>query len=108
MQIERGAPVQLNPLQQEAVVAGVMQWVLVPTSASFGAMRSARNSNGTISVCGQVESRTPTGTDSGMTPFIGVLMTAAKPQEFIVVEIGITAAQRADANQICLEAGLGL
>lgn len=103
--VERAIEIKLDPVQQEAVVAGVTMWMKRPQSAAFGEIKAGRNSNGTITVCGQVEGLNARGMSSGLVPFIGVLMPKAKPVEFVVVEIGSIPARRADVSQLCREAG---
>lgn len=103
---ERGVPSKLDPRQQEAVVVGVLKWMKNPVSTAFGDMAAVKNRNGSITTCGEVNARNSAGDLSGMTPFIGVLMgTAAKP-EFVTVEIGALASQRADVETLCRESGI--
>jgi hypothetical protein len=105
--LERGVPVKVSPLQQEAVVNGTMKWVKDPHSAAFGDMRMAKNRNGTVSVCGSVSARNQLGALTAMTPFVGILTAVPRTPEFVMVELGVNGRQRADVLQICSDIGLG-
>ncbi|SKA20107.1 hypothetical protein SAMN02745126_04096 [Enhydrobacter aerosaccus] len=102
--IEAGAPVKLDPRQQELVVTSVLKWMKDPNSASFGAMAAARNRHGWITVCGTVSGRNSAGQYSGMVPFIGA-MAGPSATTFVVVQIGSSAQQRADVATLCEESG---
>jgi hypothetical protein len=103
---EVGTPVKLDARQQEAVVTGVTKWMKDPASAAFGAMAGAKNSNGLVTVCGQVSGRNSAGTYMPMSLFIGALMgTPAKP-DFVVVEIASAARERADVASLCRSNGV--
>ena len=66
--IEAGPKVVLDARQQEAVVAGVSKWMKAPASTRFGIMSGARNSRGTVTVCGEVDGRNGNGAYVGMGP----------------------------------------
>jgi hypothetical protein len=105
-QIEAGAKIILDARQQEAVVAGVTKWLKDPASAQFGAMDSARNSRGTITVCGHINGRNGSGAYVGMAPYVGVLMGTRASPDFVVVGIGASARERAEVAAICQESGV--
>ena len=63
--IEAGTKVTLDARQQEAVVAGVSKWMKTPASTRFGLMSCARNSRGTITVCGEVDGKNVKKVQSG-------------------------------------------
>lgn len=104
--IETGVPVALDPLQQEAVVAGVSQWMKDPASATFGTMRGARNSRGIVTICGLVAGRTGGGTMAALAPFLGVMLGTPTTPEFIVVGIGSLPRSRTEVLSLCRESGV--
>lgn len=104
--IEAGTRVTLDARQQEAVVVGVTKWLKDPGSAQFGIMGSARNSRGTLTVCGYVRGRNGAGAYVGMAPYVGVLMGTRTAPEFVVVGIGASARERAEVTSICQESGV--
>jgi hypothetical protein len=103
--IDPGVPVKLDPRQQEAVVVGVLKWMKDPRSAAFGDIAAAKNRNGSITACGEVNGSNTAGVHAGMTPFIGVLMGKPAAPEFVTVEIGALRSQRADVEALCRESG---
>ncbi|WP_020695802.1 hypothetical protein [Reyranella massiliensis] len=104
--IDAGKPVPLTPLQQEAIVAGVMVWLKDGSSARFGEMRAARNSHGKVTVCGLVDGRNSEGRLLGLAPFIGVIAGTPEKPDFVLVEIGSTPRQRAVVTGLCEESGI--
>ena len=104
--IEAGRPVPLTPLQQEAIVVGVMMWLKDGPSARFGEMRAALNSRGKVTVCGLVEGRNSEGRLPGLAPFIGVIAGTTEKPDFVLVEIGSTLRQRAIVTELCQESGI--
>lgn len=112
--VQPGSPVVLTPLQQEAVVSGVMPFMKDGPSVRFGTLRAARNGQGVVTVCGEVDGRDGAGRPTGFVPFIGVLPappagTARRRDtvtEFVLVEIGGTARDRAVVEGLCRESGL--
>lgn len=104
--IDAGTPVPLTPLQQEAVVVGVMTWLKDGSSARFGEMRAARNSHGKVTVCGLVDGRNGEGRLLGLSPFIGVIAGTPEKPDFVLVEIGSTPRQRAVVTGLCVESGI--
>lgn len=104
--IEKGRPVLLTAQQQEAVVVAILSWMKDPASARFGDMRAARNSRDWITVCGEVDGSNSAGRQSGSAPFIGVLAGTAQAPEFVVVEIGGAARDRAIVEDLCRESGI--
>ncbi len=104
--IEAGTPVPLTPLQQEAIVVGVMMWLKDGSSAQFGEMRAARNSHGKVTVCGLVDGRNSEGHLLGLAPFIGVITGTSEKPDFVLVEIGSTPRQRAIVTGLCEESGI--
>lgn len=104
--IEADRPVPLTPLQQEAIVVGVMMWLKDGPSARFGEMRAALNSRGKVTVCGLVEGRNSEGRLSGLAPFIGVIAGTTEKPDFVLVEIGSTLRQRAIVTELCQESGI--
>lgn len=104
--IDAGKPVPLTPLQQEAIVAGVMVWLKDGSSARFGEMRAARNSRGKVTVCGLVDGRNSEGRLLGLAPFIGVIAGTPEKPDFVLVEIGSTPRQRAVVTGLCEESGI--
>lgn len=115
--IPRGSPVVLTPLQQEAVVRGVMPFMKDGPSVRFGTLRAVRNGQGIVTVCGEVDGRNGAGRETGLAPFIGVLPASAPATagasrrrdavvEFVLVEIGSTARDRAVVEGLCRESGI--
>ena len=104
--IEAGQSTRLDARQQEAVVTGVMKWMKDPGTAQFGAMAATKNSKGLVAVCGHVNGRNSTGAYVGMAPFIGVLAGPASSLDFVVVEIGSNAKDRAVVESLCREKGI--
>ena len=66
LEVRDGQQTMLDARQQEAVVAGVSKWMKAPASTRFGVMSGARNSRGTITVCGEVDGRNGNGLYVGM------------------------------------------
>jgi hypothetical protein len=104
--IETGTKTVLDARQQEAVVAGVSKWMKAPASTRFGVMSGARNSRGTITVCGEVDGRNGNGAYVGMRPYVGVLMGTPASPDFVVVGIGASERERAEVASICRESGV--
>lgn len=104
--IEAGTSVPLTPLQQEAVVVGVIMWLKDSSSVQFGEMRAARNSHGKVTVCGLVDGRNSEGRLLGLAPFIGVIAGTPEKPDFVLVEIGSTPRQRAVVMGLCEESGI--
>jgi hypothetical protein len=104
--IETGTKVTLDARQQEAVVAGVSKWMKTPASTRFGLMSGARNSRGTITVCGEVDGRNGNGLYVGMRPYVGVMMGTAASPEFVVVGIAASERERAEVASICRDSGV--
>ena len=106
--IEAGTKMALDARQQEAVVAGVTKWLKDPGSAQFGPMGSARNSHGTVTVCGHVTGRNGGGAYVGMAPYIVMLMGTPASPDFVVVGIGASSRERAEVTSLCRESGVAL
>ena len=106
--IEPGATVALDARQQEAVVVSVTKWLKDAGSARFGGMASARNSRGTVTVCGHVTGRNSAGAYVAMAPYVGVLMGTRTSPEFVVVGIGGSSRERAEVMSICRDSGIAL
>jgi hypothetical protein len=106
MSIEAGTKVTLDARQQEAVVAGVSKWMKAPASTRFGIMNGARNSRGTITVCGEVDGRNGNGAYVGMKPYVGVLMGTTANPDFVVVGIAASERERAEVASLCRESGV--
>lgn len=106
MPIELGTKVTLDARQQEAVVAGVSKWLKTPASARFGVMSGARNSRGSITVCGEVDGRNGNGAYVGMKPYVGVLLGEAASPDFVVVGIAASERERAEVASLCRESGV--
>jgi hypothetical protein len=104
--IEAGTTVTLDARLQESVVVGVARWLKDPGSAHFGAMAGARNSRGTITVCGLVAGRNGVGAYVGMMPYVGVIMGTSASPDFVVVGIGGSARERAEVTSLCRESGV--
>jgi hypothetical protein len=104
--IEAGIKIALDPRQQEAVVAGVSKWMKAPASTRFGIMSGARNSRGTVTVCGEVDGRNDTGAYVGMKPYVGVLMGTPTSPDFVVVGIAASERERAEVASLCRESGV--
>jgi hypothetical protein len=104
--IETGTKVTLDARQQEAVVSGVSKWMKAPASTRFGLMNGARNSRGTITVCGEIDGRNGNGAYVGMRPYVGVLMGTPASPDFVVVGIGASERERAEVASICRESGV--
>ena len=104
--IEAGTKLTIDALQQEAVVAGVSKWMKTPGSTRFGLMSGARNSRGTVTVCGEVDGRNGNGLYVGMRPYVGVLMGTPASPDFVVVGIASSERERAEVASICRESGV--
>lgn len=104
--IEAGTKVTLDARQQEAVVAGVSKWMKTPASTRFGTMSGARNSRGTITVCGEVDGRNGNGAYVGMRPYIGVMMGTPASPEFVVVGIAASDRERIEVVSLCRDSGV--
>ena len=104
--IEAGTKVTLDARQQEAVVAGVSKWMKTPASTRFGLMSGARDSRGTITVCGEVDGRNGNGLYVGMRPYVGVLMGTTDSPDFVVVGIAASERERAEVAALCRESGV--
>lgn len=103
--LESGIRIPLDARQQEAVVTGVAKWMKDPRSVQFGLMDAARNSRGTITVCGDVRGRNGTGAYAVMTRYVGVLMGDNASPEFVVVGIAGSPRERAEVAALCRETG---
>ncbi len=104
--IEAGTKVTLDARQQEAVVAGVSKWMKTPASTRFGTMSGARNSRGTVTVCGEVDGRNGNGLYVGMRPYVGVMMGTPASPDFVVVGIAASERERAEVASICRDSGV--
>lgn len=104
--IEAGTKVALDARQQEAVVSGVSKWMKTPASTRFGTMSGARNSRGTITVCGEVDGRNGNGAYVGMRPYVGVMMGTPASPDFVVVGIAASERERVEVASICRESGV--
>ena len=104
--IEAGTKLVLDARQQEAVVAGVSKWMKSPASTRFGTMSGARNSRGTITVCGEVDGRNGNGLYVGMRPYVGVMMGTPASPDFVVVGIASSERERAEVASICRDSGV--
>lgn len=104
--IEAGKPAKLDSGQQEAVVVGVLKWMKMPKSSFFGDMAAVKNRTGSFTVCGAVSGKNDAGMNTGMTPFIGVIVGKPAIPEFVVVEIGAFGKQREDVETLCRESGV--
>ena len=106
--ILQGAPVKIEPRQQEIVILGVTKWLKEPGSASFGGMQGVRDPRGSLVVCGWIDGRNGVGAYRGMAPYIGLLTGPKDTGEFIVVGIGGTARERGEVISLCTEVGAAL
>ena len=104
--IEPGMPVKLDQRQLEAVVDGVMKWMKDPASVSFAGINGAKNRYGVVTVCGDVSGRNSAGVMISKSPFVGALMGRPGAPEFVVVEIGSLAKQRATVEGLCQQSGI--
>jgi len=84
----------------------ISQNTKTPASTRFGLMSGARNSRGTITVCGEVDGRNGNGAYVGMRPYVGVLMGTPASPDFVVVGIGASERERAEVASICRESGV--
>jgi hypothetical protein len=104
--VEAGTKVVLDARQQEAIVIGVAKWMKDPASSQFGPMAGARNSRGTVTVCGEVNGRNGGRLYVGMRPYVGVLMGTSASPDFVVVGIAATERERAEVASLCRESGI--
>ena len=74
--LTQGTPVQLSASQKSAVQRGVRDVLKDPQSARFGMIAAAKDEDGVITVCGLVNARTSFGGYTGMTPYLGVLVSS--------------------------------
>jgi hypothetical protein len=100
--IEPGMPVNLDPRQQEAVVAAVSKWMKDPASASFGSLSAVKLRQGRVAVCGEVDGRNSAGAYTGMSRFVGVMIGG----DFVVVGIAQNGKPRAEIDSICQRSGI--
>jgi hypothetical protein len=103
--IESGTRIALDARHQEAVITGVVKWMKDPRSIQFGPMEAARNSRGTITVCGDVRGRTGSGTYAAPARYVGVMMGSTASPEFVVVGIAGSSRERAEVASLCRESG---
>ena len=103
--IESGVKVVLDARLQEAVVAGVAKWMKDTRTMQFGAMEAARNTRGTITVCGDVQGRNGNWAYASMTRYVGVMMGTTANPEFVVVGIAGSPRERAEVSSLCHESG---
>ena len=103
--IESGVKVVLDARQQEAVVNGVAKWMKDSRTVQFGTMDAARNSRGTVTVCGDVRGRNGNGAYASMTRYVGVMMGTSASPEFVVVGIAGSPRERAEVASLCRESG---
>ena len=75
------------------------------TRMSVG-LAGARNSRGTITICGEVDGRNGNGAYVGMRPYVGVLMGTPAAPEFVVVGIAASDRERAEVRSLCRESGV--
>ncbi|MBL0900932.1 MAG: hypothetical protein IBJ17_19845, partial [Reyranella sp.] len=102
------------PLPQRGCAGGLIASMEDRPSVRFGTLRGARNGRGVVTFCGEVDGRNGAGRPTGFVPFIGVLPappagTARRRDtvtEFVLVEIGGTARDRAVVEGLCRESGL--
>ena len=105
IKIESGVKVVLDAHLQEAVVIGVAKWMKDPRTVQFGTMEAARNSRGTVTVCGNVQGRNANGAYASMTRYVGVMMGTTASPEFVVVGIAGSPRERAEVLALCRESG---
>lgn len=103
--IESGTRIALDARQQEAVITGVVKWMKDPRAIQFGPMEAARNSRGTITVCGDVRGRNGGGTYAAPARYVGVMMGSTASPEFVVVGIAGSAREHAEVVSLCRESG---
>ena len=103
--IESGMKMVLDARLQEAVVTGVAKWMKDTRTVQFGTMEAARNSRGTITVCGDVQGRNGNGAYAAMTRYVGVMMGTTASPEFVVVGIAGSPRERAEVVSLCRESG---
>jgi hypothetical protein len=105
IKIESGVKVVLDTYLQEAVVKGVTKWMKDPRTVRFGTMEAARNSRGTVTVCGNVQGRNASGAYASMARYIGVMMGTTASPEFVVVGIAGSPRERTAVLALCRESG---
>jgi hypothetical protein len=76
--------VSLAPQQAQLVYSGVQRVLSNPASAQFGQIFAGRKPDGTVYVCGSVNTRTSSGAFTGDQPFYGTL----DQREFTPIKIG--------------------
>ncbi len=90
-----GVPVTLEAKDVAAVQDAVRARLKDPGSAQFGRapLSAARNPNGSIAVCGLVNSKNSFGGYSGARPFFAVLVNNAdgKPNQKLTGQLGLLA-----------------
>jgi hypothetical protein len=72
-QVQTFPRVALSPQQLQLIYAGVQRRLTFPASARFGGIVAGRQPNGSLYVCGSVDTRTSAGTYTGNQPFYGTL-----------------------------------
>lgn len=72
-QVQTFPRVALSPQQLQLIYAGVQRRLTFPTSARFSGIVAGRQPNGSLYVCGAVDTRTSAGTYTGNQPFYGTL-----------------------------------
>jgi hypothetical protein len=65
--------VSLTPQQMQQVYAGVQRVLSDPSSARFGEINAGQKPDGTLYVCGSVDTRNFAGQYTGDQPFFGTL-----------------------------------
>ena len=86
-------------------MTGVAKWMKDPRTAQFGTMEAARDSRGTITVCGHVQGRNSKGAYAAMTRYVGMMMGTTASLEFVVVGIAGSPRERAEVSSLCRESG---
>jgi hypothetical protein len=72
-QVQTFPRVALSPQQLQLIYAGVQRRLTFPASARFSGIVAGRQPDGSLYVCGAVDTRTSAGTYTGNQPFYGTL-----------------------------------
>jgi hypothetical protein len=97
--------VRVLRIREAAVTTGVLKWMKDPVSVQFRGIEAVQNSRGLITVCGEVNGRNSAG-KLAISPFIGVLMGPDADADFVLVGIGSSDREQAEAIQPCRDSGI--
>jgi len=104
-ELQPGTPVQLSSAQVQQVRAGVRDVLKDPDSAQFGTIKAARKPDGVTTVCGYVNGKNSYGGYTGMTPFVGVMLSGGG---FSVAALGGPGYESQATINVCRKSGIAI